>query len=229
MCGPTYTPLTPMPQSLSAIERSNPPPRRKSCAACIKAKRRCTLEVPACQRCAQRNLNCIYPDQRNLRRRLLGTSTHSTIPAVGPDTFTPSWDPAAWNTPCLGGLPTHRLAPPVPDPTPIITTGPTACNFDGIGTVMEVPNLPLAGPPQYLPEMPRVYPESAPTKPDEVAISCTQGTTAATISWVIRTRLQYSIDRTRNAPRQMVLENQTQFCHPCLYEQNMPRSMQGIS
>lgn len=36
-------------------------PRRKSCRACAKAKRRCDLVLPVCSRCSQRRLNCEYP------------------------------------------------------------------------------------------------------------------------------------------------------------------------
>ena len=54
--------------SLTARERHNPPPRRKSCAACIKAKRRCDFAVPACLRCSQRNIVCQYPS-RSLREQ----------------------------------------------------------------------------------------------------------------------------------------------------------------
>lgn len=36
-------------------------PRRKSCRACAKAKRRCDLMLPACSRCSQRRLGCEYP------------------------------------------------------------------------------------------------------------------------------------------------------------------------
>ncbi|KAL5606828.1 hypothetical protein BROUX41_003205 [Berkeleyomyces rouxiae] len=47
-------------RSNSSIERSNPPPRRKSCAACVKAKRRCDLAYPRCSRCNLRDLECVY-------------------------------------------------------------------------------------------------------------------------------------------------------------------------
>lgn len=43
------------------MERSDPPARRKSCQACKKARRRCDLARPTCQRCAQRNIHCHYP------------------------------------------------------------------------------------------------------------------------------------------------------------------------
>ncbi|KLU91017.1 hypothetical protein MAPG_09542 [Magnaporthiopsis poae ATCC 64411] len=46
--------------SLSALERDNPPPRRKSCAACIKSKRRCDVGFPTCQRCLHRQIECVY-------------------------------------------------------------------------------------------------------------------------------------------------------------------------
>ncbi|KAL2258112.1 hypothetical protein VTK26DRAFT_8702 [Humicola hyalothermophila] len=222
-----------MPQSLSAIERSNPPPRRKSCAACIKAKRRCTLEFPACLRCAQRHLSCVYPEQRNLRRRAVNTaSAQRSGPVLASDTLSPYWDPAGWGGQSPSGMqPSLRLAHPVPAPGPIIPPMSTACNIDGsMNPVLEVPHIPLNGPPQQclpgLPEMSTLYSDPGPNKHVAVAISPAQASISATLSWVIRTRLQYAIDKTRNAPRQMVLENQTHFCHPCLYEQNMPRSMQ---
>jgi len=50
------------PSMLPATGARIPPPlRRKSCAACIKAKRRCTLQQPRCGRCTQRNIRCRYP------------------------------------------------------------------------------------------------------------------------------------------------------------------------
>ncbi|KAH8598645.1 hypothetical protein B0O99DRAFT_684032 [Bisporella sp. PMI_857] len=35
--------------------------RRKSCTACVRAKRRCDLSLPACQRCLTRGTACKYP------------------------------------------------------------------------------------------------------------------------------------------------------------------------
>ena len=56
ICGSTLAIM-----SLTARERRNPPSRRKSCAACTKAKRRCDFAMPACLRCSQRQLHCQYP------------------------------------------------------------------------------------------------------------------------------------------------------------------------
>ncbi|KAK3295413.1 uncharacterized protein B0H64DRAFT_424156 [Chaetomium fimeti] len=51
-------------QCFPVRERRNPPPRRKSCAACIRAKRRCNLAQPTCSRCAHRMVQCVYPSSQ---------------------------------------------------------------------------------------------------------------------------------------------------------------------
>jgi len=48
------------------------------------------------------------------------------------------------------------------------------------------------------------------------------------ISNLVSTRLQYIIDTLKEAPRSMVTENKTPWCHPMLYRARMPRAMQGI-
>lgn len=45
-----------------------PPPRRKSCGACIKAKRRCDLQRPFCGRCSSKNILCDYGEARSRQR-----------------------------------------------------------------------------------------------------------------------------------------------------------------
>ncbi|KAI0965888.1 hypothetical protein F4678DRAFT_310404 [Xylaria arbuscula] len=69
-----------MAPSLSTLERGNPPPRRKSCAACIKAKRRCDLRQPSCLRCSQRRIDCSYPVPPHDRRR--GNDDVSMTPSL---------------------------------------------------------------------------------------------------------------------------------------------------
>ncbi|KAK1755582.1 hypothetical protein QBC47DRAFT_445759 [Echria macrotheca] len=72
--------------SWSTVERANPPPRRKSCAACIKSKRRCSLDSPACQRCVHRRIDCEYPDAVPRRRPLrMGMGGSSSSGASTPD------------------------------------------------------------------------------------------------------------------------------------------------
>lgn len=45
---------------------------------------------------------------------------------------------------------------------------------------------------------------------------------------VVAMRLDYAINEIKKAPSSMVLETQTPWCHPKLYEREMPRSMRGM-
>lgn len=57
------------------------PPRRKSCIACIKAKRRCDLGIPVCGRCSIRNLQCTYGTSNpQTSKRTQPTETVSSNP-----------------------------------------------------------------------------------------------------------------------------------------------------
>ncbi|OAA77295.1 Zn(2)-C6 fungal-type DNA-binding domain protein [Akanthomyces lecanii RCEF 1005] len=72
--------------SNSARERDNPPPRRKSCTACIKAKRRCEYAgAPACLRCAQRNVPCDYPPAHQQRASTTTQRVASMLSALAED------------------------------------------------------------------------------------------------------------------------------------------------
>lgn len=62
--------------------------RRKSCAACVKSKRRCDLEYPFCRRCLVKGLDCVYPtssprDKNVVVRR---TPAVQTSPDLSPRT-----------------------------------------------------------------------------------------------------------------------------------------------
>jgi hypothetical protein len=45
---------------------------------------------------------------------------------------------------------------------------------------------------------------------------------------IIANNLQFAIDVIAQSPNMMVLENQTPWCHPKLYQNYMPRTMQGM-
>lgn len=65
--------------STSAASAAAPPPRRKSCGRCVKAKRRCDLQLP-CSRCAEKGLACEYPSAAGPWR-----PDQSQKPAAAPD------------------------------------------------------------------------------------------------------------------------------------------------
>ncbi|MDI1488569.1 MAG: hypothetical protein OHK93_007844 [Ramalina farinacea] len=45
-----------------------PTPHQKACIACAASKRRCDKQLPECQRCLDRDADCIYPQTKRRRR-----------------------------------------------------------------------------------------------------------------------------------------------------------------
>ncbi|ORY13028.1 hypothetical protein BCR34DRAFT_562622 [Clohesyomyces aquaticus] len=39
--------------------------RQKSCGDCVRAKRKCGMEIPKCTRCAKKNIECNYPNSKS--------------------------------------------------------------------------------------------------------------------------------------------------------------------
>ena len=210
-----------MVQSLSAAERGNPPPRRKSCLACIKAKRRCDLSSPVCARCRQRKYDCTYPPGSGSKRR---------SPAVAlPSTPSPPNPSATIGYPLATGCSSYPEA--AIDPAALVLNS----SIDMLDTLLDIPEIgaedPLAE--QFLLPLnfdPTGMLEVSPPLKASVALfpPPLDGVDAkALFSWAVRTRLQYAIDKIASAPRQMVEEIQTPWCHRHLYGEEMPRSVQG--
>jgi hypothetical protein len=194
-----------MPQSLSSAERDNPPSRRKSCTACIRAKRRCDLGQPACLRCARRSLICHYDEPR---QRIL-SSPHMT-PASGT-----SWH--GIETPSLD------ISIPVNKVTETSSFGPANI----LDFVDHIPARPL---PHLLggdPDLADISLDLIPSTPSPLFPLGSRFFDYIDVSRLIETRLKYAIEEIRRTPKTMVFENQTPWCHPQLYMDAMPRSMQG--
>lgn len=192
---------TPMQPSNSSTERSNPPPRRKSCEACKIAKRRCDLAFPACLRCARRNLTCVYPGKQPTAFQDPALDVFSLLEqSQDPSFFSgESQCPPEINLPALSDLELHQ------------------CTMPGLGV-----DYPLNISPEFHHRYHRSIVQSLRA---ETVILRTRSSTP--ISTVIAQRLQFSIDMLKDAPRMMVLENQTPWCHRQLYQDGMPRSLQG--
>lgn len=186
--------------SLTARERRNPPPRRKSCAACTKAKRRCDFAVPACLRCSQRCIPCHYPSRTP---RVQATATSSSPPAI----LVPGllMDESASSTPPAVG----RLDEPIVDDFNAVIA-----DIDGNFNELASFDVPLDDTTLDLIQQPL---ELSPPSTREFGA----------ISEAITSRLKWSIAEIQKAPSTMVLENQTPWCHAFLYKNEMPRSMQG--
>jgi len=219
-----------MSQSLSAVERSNPPPRRKACLACVKAKRRCDLTSPACRRCAQRQLRCMYaspsaaqPPEVSLVSSQESTSFFSGIPT--PDVALDLVPGTAW----------HIAEPPM---LPAQGQGFSALdeiNLDP-GT-FEMSNTafdPLAAPLDHAEWLDQAD-EEGPSLTSLIVVSPNPLSPPLwkkrekSLSEVLAGYLQYAVDELRRVPETMVLENGTPWCHHKLYQDSMPASMRGLS
>ncbi|KAH8705881.1 hypothetical protein BGW36DRAFT_393360 [Talaromyces proteolyticus] len=149
-------------------ERDGGIPRRKSCMACAKAKRRCDLALPTCSRCSTRQLNCHYPF---LNHGHASSGNRSPLDLHSFDGLV--------SMPMTQQHQQHPLPPPP--------------RFDIYG----VDDITLLVPPTF-----------PPLPPD------------------VMSRIGFALTQLLDAPRIMVLENQTAWCHPLLYRNGMPQSMQ---
>jgi hypothetical protein len=263
--------------SLSKVERGDPPPRRKSCAVCIKAKRRCDLGLPACLRCTQRKLDCRYPAGRTSRPESTRTpaasgARHPRGPDVGTLTheqrvpgdytvFFHEMQAQVCTTQGFNTLPTTTAATttwvdaqtlsaiPELDPTMFLSGPdmlvPPSAGFDMLDYPLD--SEPGANNSDTTAARPDSFnPSTSPSPRVPVVVTTTrelvqQASFSAPVdcglvrpkgsydsfSRIIATRLQYSLDRILEAPQQMVLENETPWCHPHLYRESMPRCMEG--
>ncbi|KAL7924856.1 hypothetical protein ACQKWADRAFT_260018 [Trichoderma austrokoningii] len=182
--------------SFTARERNNPPPRRKSCAACIKAKRRCDFAVPACLRCSQRRIQCEYPPRMpRAKAKVSCNVANEPVPlqAVAAIDGTGSAETIAGQ---------------------FISTEASQYGIDpilGVSTTFE--NVAKGQGYEVI------------RQPSMLAAPTTKGFHDR-LSEIVARKLQFSLDQIHKAPRTMVTETQTPWSHPLLYADSMPRSMQ---
>jgi hypothetical protein len=198
-------PLGPM--SLSARERQNPPPRRKSCSACIKAKRRCDTALPSCLRCSQRRITCVYPARTGapqLEQFLLDQDMLSSLDSMDTTAL-----PAVAEKSTAPRLLSFEDAPRPDDSLTVLLADADPPFID------VVPFLELdASTPMEL-----IHETSWLDRRDE--------TRTGIVADIIAKRLRYAMDQMRNAPHMFVSENRTPWCHSQLYADEMPRCIRG--
>ena len=54
-----------------------PTPTQKACIACAGSKRRCDKQLPECQRCLDRDVDCVYPQPKRRRRDPVARDTQT--------------------------------------------------------------------------------------------------------------------------------------------------------
>ena len=236
------------PPSWSAVERGNPPPRRKACAACIKAKRRCTQESPVCLRCCQRGLECKYPSALPLpakRRPLQDTPSHHQAPqlhmALG--VVASSSSTTTTSSGSDSGSSSGHHATSVPtfvqlEPTHVVTIPEVTPTTHGY-VITDINHVELAGgcmpgneaaaPSLHGPEQSTAW-ATAESRRDRDRLALSPPLVASIeemVSFALKARLQYALDKLAFAVNQMALESSTPWSHPYLYQRVMPREMEG--
>lgn len=228
------------------MERENPPPRRKSCHACVKAKRRCDQRQPICARCSQRKIRCLYPARPGLfessptdpspaRSTVPGsdllldtagvdeTIIDLLVPSCHAETVIHPW--TSRKSPCL-----HH--PELPwTPAAALDEPPEAAGAPSLGLAVDDRDIFEDG--NMDAELFFDFTDSAPTgkeiapRPPAAVPAAPGRLDLAGLHAALESNFSYAMDRIRAAPSTMLLENQTPWCHPLLYRENMPREMQG--
>ena len=218
------------------MDLGTPPLRRKSCGACVRAKRRCDLGRPACARCSQLHIRCRYSGPSTAlsargNSRPEGASSKGSESSIASELLDGSQD--------LIRASSYEICPDLLEPDGFVAqtngitlpvSGDSTRNSvetffgpDGLNTLGMAASavFDLGGSTTFSSELAlntSISPSllSAPkTKPapDDFAS-------------IVSKRLQYTMDELARAPGRMVYDNGTPWCHKSLYGDEMPRSMQ---
>jgi hypothetical protein len=179
------------------------PPRRKSCEACKTAKRRCDLAFPACSRCISRNSPCVYPGRLPAAYQDL-VDESPTIPINAVDIM--------W--------PTSAMIHPSPNHNGL-------CAESILCSAPELREHQLEWN-QYFFDEPSTPIWEGPLSSTYFAVALPRTRSLRPLPVIVASHLQFAIDVLKTAPRMMVIENRTPWCHPQLYKNHMPQDMQGI-
>lgn len=186
-----------------------PLPRRKACGECFKSKRRCDQRLPACSRCSKQRLGCHYLVCPPLPRPIGSASDTANEADITPphdDTPSPPQFPD-------GDIPDEDLS----------CAHELDLGFWNETFVPAAQNPPVAQhpspPADILQWIPNTNPLAELGVPDPIS---------SDLFNVATSRLNYAIEMMKAAPSRMVLENSTPWCHPLLYHDQMPKSMNGM-
>ncbi|KAI0518049.1 hypothetical protein F5B22DRAFT_635534 [Xylaria bambusicola] len=226
-----------MPPSLSSIERNNPPPRRKSCAACIKAKRRCDLHQPSCLRCTQRRIDCSYPAPAGTHPKRRGDTSSSpsqseTSPTaqaqdelimkdVALTETSTSWESSFdFNIDLSPAYTINASCAPFPN---ISFDEPAFHGLEFLDDVADTHNLnPMMPTPAPTVELGLEDPMPLIQRPKSTVPNFSRIDLLRAASELTDKRLRYTIDVYKSAPEEMVLTGGTPWSHPALYQDSMP-------
>ncbi|KAH8649373.1 hypothetical protein BX600DRAFT_475018 [Xylariales sp. PMI_506] len=189
------------------------PRRQKACNACANSKRKCDRQMPECQRCLDRDIDCDYPRPKRRRRdppagdndragNLLALQSH-VDPMLGSAVDFGNWNPL--DIPSLDIDPVEFPMPyaPLRSPTPVLELTSAEFLTDGDSDLNKSP------PPWFLEEESW---ETLRTRPKQ---SCTASVVPDSFVHVTDAMLQQWITNGNNG-----------FIHSRLYENGLPTCLQ---
>lgn len=193
--------ITNMPSDRS--RNSNPQGRQKSCSRCVKAKRKCDLQQPQCLRCIRQKLICNYPPQPGEIRSLNPISVSDS--ALSDETP----EDATLSLPLELDM-TNMISDPEVELLDFDFSVPVTTLMDCNNALSNI-------------ECAREIdmPSSRVVNPSAKEFS------NLLVSALFESRVGYSMEQWRLTPHMMVERNCTPWSHPKLYEEAMPRCMQG--
>lgn len=229
-----------------------PPPRRKSCLACVKAKRRCDQRAPSCFRCSQRKITCTYPHPARTRS-VRGLQSHPTPEPSRPAIYSAveqshgehelfediSFDhdlllqadaSALQHQP--GWLDDQAHFAPPHDAFSCGQHAEEAASPLPQKWSMMAPTVDVslfgdaAGRSTFSSHTTSAHMTTRQTMPSyEIALTGYFNVDA--INAELESKLAYAVEKIKSAPKTMLTALQTPWCHPSLYKDDMPLAMQG--
>jgi hypothetical protein len=186
--------------------RKRRPQSKKSCTECIKAKRRCERDTGACVRCIKQKLDCYYfpPSALDLRGLSVGREISTTTNAEENQESTMIQDSTF-------------------DFLDFTPNGNLQSGAIGLSTGMDnlfdlnAENTEFAQRP-----FPVIVGPLVPAINNSIS-------TFDSRSSSIASRVELGIKELKLGPAKMVNESQTAWSHALLYEETMPKSMQGVA
>jgi hypothetical protein len=176
--------------------------RQKSCTACVKSKRRCDLQRPSCLRCLRQTLTCTYPPAP--RQEYLDSPPVDQEEQTEPGQ---SEQEAAQNDVVFDF--DDALLPSQPGLSLDFDLDAEIENAIALPSSIELMDTDLS-----MVRSGNIFEEKT-FSPLHIPASA-------------YARISYPIERLKEAPAMIVEKNCTLWCHVLLYEDYMPRCLQGI-
>jgi hypothetical protein len=196
------------------------PPRRKSCLACVKAKRRCDVASPKCQRCTTKDLACDYARLENVG--------NTEAPSINYETANATSTGPLWLAPANPGTIDDVMAP-------IFEQDQHGTAFADLAWSMTSPNTWHQNDPSELSNIasedqlrwsPNLHDTSVEGQVNATQPTFEPGDDYITTGAIYNERVRFASRQFQAYPGMFYRRGQTPFIHRHLYTENPPQVIQ---